>query len=79
MEFKDYRVHIKVNYSDDSGQAVEQSVLIKPGTDYNTYIKACAKIFDVIAHTYGEDFEKAMEYFKAKEEGTPLKGETEKS
>ena len=66
-KFNDYRVQVKIHYSDEQGQAVEQSVLIKPGTNYSDFIKSCAKMYEVIAHTYGADFEEANKHLEQKE------------
>lgn len=58
-EQKDFRCQIRLNYSDSEGKATEQSVLFGVGTSYKDYITICNKMFEVIAHTYGEGFEEA--------------------
>ena len=70
--YKDYRMQLKLSYSDDKWKAVEQSILMNPGTNFKKFINECSKLFEVIAHAYGEDFDAANEAANQEEAPTSV-------
>lgn len=53
----DYQCQMRLSYSDDSGQACEQSFLFKPEVSYNDFMKKCARMYETIAYTFGDKFQ----------------------